>query len=477
MRILFTLFITTIIVACTPKKTSNSNLFLNSEYVNIQGAESIIQIINSSTDTLKLNSRHFYYLPYYEEEHELIIAPNDTGNLQCQFTFPSFVTLYPIGLRILSAPYLTPTVVVHKNEKVTFKGDFNDINTYYYNFDKHYNGIGNQESKSYYFAGDTIDNMNNFPALADSITEVSISYLSSYEKPLPKWFYKHEEWRLKYNGAFRKDNVLLSKAFQNYGRSVNKITLVASNYFTYENQMPIYNDEMIINTAYLYYVQNYFNNMTFKLNEKRINNNQERIHQLQLIDSLYGQTEFSDVLKMAQFSYINKQKAIYDSVIVNANFYNEENANAIDRINREKNSLPLMGQKAIPFKLPNYHGDTISLDDLLGKPSLINFWASWCKACIYKFEEENEIFNKYGTQLNVVNICVETEEDSWRNLSESKNLNMINLFANKRMSRILKRNYGLQGMPRSILLDEKLNVVDNYFNASVASVEEYLLKK
>jgi len=424
-----------------------------------------------------LSGSNFYYIPYYEEVYELSIAPNDTGNLQCQFAFPNFINLYPLGLRVLSGPNKKSIIEIHDNEKVTFEGNFRDVNTYYNHFDKHFGGIWAQESKPYYFAGDTVDDMNDFPALADSITEVSISYLHSYVKPLPKWFYKHEEWRLKYNGAFRKDNVLLSKTFRNYGRSVNMRTLVDSNYFDFENQIPVYNDEMIINTEYLYYIQNYFNNMAFKLNEENMSDHPGPIHRLEIIDSLYGQTKFSDVLKMKQFSYISKQKTVYDTVIVTANFYNEENAKVIDRINREKNSLPLMGQKATPFKLPNYIGDTVRLNDLQGKPTVINFWASWCKACIFKFEEENEILNKYGKQLNVVNICVETEKDSWRYLSESKNLKMINLFANKRMSKILKRNYGLQGMPRSIFLDDNLIVIDNYFSVSMVSVEEYFSKQ
>lgn len=349
MKTLITIFITTFLFACTTEKTTNTDLFLNPEYVNIQGEEGGIQIINSCTDTLKLNSTHFYYLPYYEEEHELIIAPNDTGNFQYQFTFPSFINLHPLDLRMLSGPNKKSIVEIHDTEKVTFKGDFSDLNTYYYDFDKHFGGIWAQESKPYYFARDTVDNMNNFPALADSITKVSISYLYSYVKPLPKWFYKHEEWRLKYNGAFRKDNVLLSKKMRKYRRSIHKSKLVDNSYFSYENQIPVLNNEMIINPYYLYYAQNYFNNMAFKLNEKRIDTSQERIHPMQIIDSLYGKTEFSDALKMNQFMFISKQKSIYDSVLIAVNFYNEENANAIDRINREKNSLPLMGKKAPPL--------------------------------------------------------------------------------------------------------------------------------
>ena len=50
MKTLITLFITTLLFACTTEKTTNLDLFLNPEHVNIQGEEGEIQIINSSSD-------------------------------------------------------------------------------------------------------------------------------------------------------------------------------------------------------------------------------------------------------------------------------------------------------------------------------------------------------------------------------------------------------------------------------------------
>lgn len=49
---------------------------------------------------------------------------------------------------------------------------------------------------------------------------------------------------------------------------------------------------------------------------------------------------------------------------------------------------PLPGRAAFEFKSPTLNGDTIALSDLKGKVVVLNFWASWCVACI----DEHRVF-------------------------------------------------------------------------------------
>jgi cytochrome c biogenesis protein CcmG/thiol:disulfide interchange protein DsbE len=49
---------------------------------------------------------------------------------------------------------------------------------------------------------------------------------------------------------------------------------------------------------------------------------------------------------------------------------------------------PLPGRAAFDFTAATLDGDTLSLSDLEGKVVVLNFWASWCVACI----DEHRVF-------------------------------------------------------------------------------------
>lgn len=49
---------------------------------------------------------------------------------------------------------------------------------------------------------------------------------------------------------------------------------------------------------------------------------------------------------------------------------------------------PLPGRMAFDFTAPTLDGDTLALSDLEGQVVVLNFWASWCIACI----DEHRVF-------------------------------------------------------------------------------------
>ena len=44
-------------------------------------------------------------------------------------------------------------------------------------------------------------------------------------------------------------------------------------------------------------------------------------------------------------------------------------------------------------------GKTVKLSDKLGKPVVINFWASWCYPCKSELPDFEEMYKKYGSEV------------------------------------------------------------------------------
>lgn len=71
--------------------------------------------------------------------------------------------------------------------------------------------------------------------------------------------------------------------------------------------------------------------------------------------------------------------------------------------------------EAPDFTLLDADGSSVSLSDYIGKPIVINFWASWCAYCVREMPDFEEAYEKYGgdvmfMMVNVTDGVKETTE-------------------------------------------------------------------
>ncbi len=63
-----------------------------------------------------------------------------------------------------------------------------------------------------------------------------------------------------------------------------------------------------------------------------------------------------------------------------------------------------VGMRGPDFTVPLYGGGSFSLAEAKGKPTVINFWATWCTPCCQELPYFDQVYNQYGDQIALVAI-------------------------------------------------------------------------
>ncbi len=113
---------------------------------------------------------------------------------------------------------------------------------------------------------------------------------------------------------------------------------------------------------------------------------------------------------------------------------------------------PAVGHPAPPFSLPELGGGTVSLAGLLGRPVLLNFWATWCPDCRAEMPALARFRAQVGAQVEVVGVDVH------------ESTSLVSLFAGQNGlgwpilldgQGLVTADYGVYYLPTSFFLDAR----------------------
>lgn len=115
------------------------------------------------------------------------------------------------------------------------------------------------------------------------------------------------------------------------------------------------------------------------------------------------------------------------------------------------------------FNYENHKGGTTKLEDLRGKYVYIDVWATWCGPCIAEIPHLKKVEEKFHDKnIAFVGISIDTKKDyeKWKKFVVTKELAGIQLFADNDWNSDFVKAYGINGIPRFILIDPQGNIVD-----------------
>lgn len=167
-----------------------------------------------------------------------------------------------------------------------------------------------------------------------------------------------------------------------------------------------------------------------------------------------------------------RNKDIYNNIIELSKDFNDSDEiamNAIDKLNSKYKALSKLekGMKSPEFTdYENFNGGTTSLSDLKGKYVYIDVWATWCGPCIREIPDFKNLENKYKDKnIHFIGISIDDRMrpvynyERWREMIIKRKIGGIQLFAEAAWNSKFTKAYGIDSIPRYILIDPEGNIV------------------
>ena len=117
----------------------------------------------------------------------------------------------------------------------------------------------------------------------------------------------------------------------------------------------------------------------------------------------------------------------------------------------EIESARMIGEFAPDFNLLTLNGQEVSLEQLRGKPILLNFWATWCDPCKREMPLLEVISEKYDSLL-IITINEGDKNAEVESFIKKESLSLLILLDE---SLKIGELYKINGYPTSVFIDEK----------------------
>jgi peroxiredoxin len=121
-----------------------------------------------------------------------------------------------------------------------------------------------------------------------------------------------------------------------------------------------------------------------------------------------------------------------------------------------------VGSIAPDFTAATPDGKTLSLKQSMGKVTIIDFWASWCKPCRMENPNVVAIYNElHDKGLNIIGVSLDKtgEADKWKKAIADDKLTWNHVSNLKFWDEPIAAQYGVKSIPATFILDASGKIV------------------
>jgi thiol-disulfide isomerase/thioredoxin len=141
------------------------------------------------------------------------------------------------------------------------------------------------------------------------------------------------------------------------------------------------------------------------------------------------------------------------------------NDKGINRIKEKYDRIKTLkkGSPSPSFNYPDSSGKNISLESLKGQLVYVDVWATWCGPCKAQIPFLKQLEEKYREEdIAFVSLSIDQLKNisKWKDMIVDKELEGIQIIADKAWRSKFVTDYVIEGIPRFILIDKDGNLMD-----------------
>ena len=197
--------------------------------------------------------------------------------------------------------------------------------------------------------------------------------------------------------------------------------------------------------------------------------NKYRLKQTELLNF---ELELAKATKGSYLSVLMLEKLINDKIIdinsakeITGNYNLEILKSRVGKILIEKINAPtdptLKGEIAPNFEGPSPSGQVLSLSDLKGKVTIIEFWASWCRPCRVENPNLVRLYKEMHPKgLEIVGVSLDRNKASWLRAIDDDGLIWNHVSNLKFWQDPIAKLYNIRAIPASFIIDQEGRIID-----------------
>jgi peroxiredoxin len=112
------------------------------------------------------------------------------------------------------------------------------------------------------------------------------------------------------------------------------------------------------------------------------------------------------------------------------------------------------------FSAPNVDGKMVSLKESLGKITIVDFWASWCKPCRAENPNVVALYNEFHAKgLNIIGVSLDRDAAAWKEAITADGLTWTEVSNLKFWQNPIAQKYNVKSIPATFLLDANGKII------------------